>query len=134
MKAILLLSGVVISMLLWSPSVRAQDMDKNNPIYKELSEQGRMTTGEIEIVYGVPCVAVMLESGESIRTFVYSLASLNKKPIPAQDRIALINGTHYLLVVNGPVTSAPIRTKVFVPLDFSIEPKILPEFCRGGQA
>ena len=76
-------------------------MEGNNPIYKELAEQGRMTSGEIKIVYGVPCVKVMLNDGESIRTFVYSVPFLKKKPIPAQDRIALINGTHYLLVVNG---------------------------------
>jgi hypothetical protein len=128
MKAIILLSGAVISLLLWTPSVRAQGMDQNNPIYKELAEQGRMTTREIEIVYGVPCVEVMLNDGESIRTFVYSLPSLKKKPIPAQDRISLINGTHYLLVVNGPGNISTDKNKIFVPLDFSIEPKILPEF------
>ena len=128
MKAILLLIGAVISLLLLSPSVRAQGMEQNNPIYKELAEQGRMTTGQIELVYEVPCVEVMLESGESIRTFVYSLPSLKKKPIPAQDRIALINGTHYLLVVKGPGNISTDKNKMFVPLDLSIEPKILPEF------
>jgi lipoprotein-anchoring transpeptidase ErfK/SrfK len=128
MKAIILLSAVVISLLICSPSILAQGMDHNNPIYKELAEQGRMTTGEIELVYGVPCVEVMLNDGESIRTFVYSLASLKKKPIPAQDMIALINGTHYLLVVNAPGNISTTKKKIFVPLDFSIEPKILPEF------
>ena len=128
MKAILLLSSAIIPLLLWSPSVRAQGMDPNNPIYKELAEQTRMTTGEIEIVYGVTCVEVMLNSGESIMTFVYSLPSLKKNPIPAQDMIALINGTHYLLVVNGSGNISTDKHKIFVPLDFSIEPKILPEF------
>ncbi|MCX5888376.1 MAG: L,D-transpeptidase [Deltaproteobacteria bacterium] len=107
-------------------------MEQDNPIYKELAEQGRMTTGQIDMVYEVPCVEVMLESGESIRTFVYSVPSLKKKPIPAQDRIALINGTHYLLVVNGPGNISTDKNKIFVPLDFSIEPKILPEFLPGA--
>ncbi|MFA4901863.1 MAG: L,D-transpeptidase [Desulfobaccales bacterium] len=102
--------------------------EQNNPIYDELAEQGRMTTGQIDIVYGVPCVEVMLESGESIRTFVYSLPSLKKKSIHAQEKIALINGTHYLLIVNGPGNISTDKNKIFVPLDFSIEPKILPEF------
>ena len=128
MKTILLLSGALISLLLWSPLVRAQDMEQKNPIYEELAEQKRMTTGQITIVYGVPCIEVMLNDGESIRTFVYSLPSLKTKPIPAQDRIALINGTHYLLVVNGPGNISTDKNKIFVPLDFSIEPKILPEF------
>ena len=131
MKTILLLIAV-ISLLIWSPSLQAQDTDQNNPIYKELAETGRMTTGEITIVYGVPCVEVMLESGESIRTFVYSIPSLKKKPISAQDRIALINGMHYLLVVNAPGNISTDKNKIFVPLDFSIEPKILPEFLPGA--
>ena len=128
MQAILLLIGVVISLILWSPSVQAQDMDQNIPIYKELAEQGRMTTGQVEIVYGVPCVEVGLESGESIRTFVYSVPSLKEKPIPAQDRIALINGMHYLLIVHGSGNISTDKDKIFVPLDYSIEPQILPDF------
>ncbi len=128
MKAILLLAGAVISLVLWSPSVRAQGLEQNNPIYEELAEQRRMTTGQVTIVYGVPCVEVMLESGESIRTFVYSIPSLKKKSLMVQDRIALINGTHYLLVVNAPGNVSTDKNKIFVPLDFSIEPKILPEF------
>jgi L,D-transpeptidase catalytic domain len=132
MKAILLLSGAVISLLLWSPLVLSQDMGHNNPIYEELSEQGRMTTGELTIVYGVPCVEVMLESGESIMTFVHSIASLKKKPFIVQDRIALINGIHYLLVVHGSGNISTDKDKIFVPLDYSIQPKILPEFLPGA--
>ena len=132
MKAILLLSGAVILLLLLTPSVRAQDMEQNNPVYKELAEQGRMTTGQIEIVYEVPCVEVMLQSGESIRTFVYSIPSLKKNPIPAQDRIALINGMHYLLIVHGSGNISTDKDKIFVPLDYSSEPQILPEFLPAA--
>jgi lipoprotein-anchoring transpeptidase ErfK/SrfK len=132
MKAILLLSAAVISLLLWSPSVRAQGMEQHSAIYEELAEQGRMTTGEITIVYGVPCVEVMLQDGESIRSFVYSVPSLKKKPIPTEDMIALINGTHYLLVVNGPGNISTPKNKIFVPLDYSIEPKILADFFPGA--
>jgi lipoprotein-anchoring transpeptidase ErfK/SrfK len=132
MKAILWLSGAVISLLIWSPSVRAQGMAENNPVYKELAELGRMTTGEKDIVYGVPCVEVMLESGESIMTFVHSIPSLKIKSIIVQDRIALINKTHYLLVVNESGNISTQKNKIFVPLDYSIEPKILPEFLPGA--
>ena len=112
-------------------------MEQNNPIYKELAEQGRMTTGEITIVYGVPCVEVMLKSGETIKTFVHSIPSLKKKSHIVQDRIALINKTHYLLNMNGPESDnmSTVKNKIFVPLDYSIEPKILPEFLpECGQA
>jgi hypothetical protein len=132
MKAIFLVSGAIISLLLWSPSVRAQGAEQNNPIYKELAEQGRMTTGQVTIVYGVPCVEVMLRSGESIRTFVQSVPSLKKRPLMVQDRIALINRTHYLLVVNAPGNISTDKKEIFVPLDYSIEPKILPEFLPAA--
>jgi lipoprotein-anchoring transpeptidase ErfK/SrfK len=132
MKSIFLLSCVVISLLLWSPSLQAQGMEQNNIIYEELAEQGRMATGEVTMVYGVPCVEVKLESGESIRTFVISIPSFRKKPIPVQERIALINKTHYLLIVNGSGNVSTYKNKIFVPLDYSIEPKILPEFLSAA--
>lgn len=107
-------------------------MEQKNPIYEELAEQGRMTTGQVTIVYEMPCVEVMLNSGESIMTFVHSIPSLKKKSLMVQDMIALINKTHYLLVVNGPGNISTDKNKIFVPLDFSIEPKILPEFLSGA--
>jgi len=103
-------------------------MERNNPIYRELSQQGRMTSGEVTDVYGVPCVEVKLESGETIKSLVDSLPSLKNKRLMAQDRIALINKTHYLLVVHGEGNMSTDIDKMFVPLDYSIEPQILPDF------
>jgi hypothetical protein len=132
MKGILLLTGVIISLLLWNPAVQAQGLEQNNPVYQELADQGRMTTGEVVTVYGVPCVEVMLESGESIKTLVDSLPSLKKKSLMVQDRIALINKTHYLLVVHGSGNISTDNDKMFVPLDYSLEPEILPEFLSAA--
>ena len=134
MKTILFLSGAVISLLLWSPSVRAQGMEQNNPIYRELVEQGSMTTGEVTTVYGVPCVEVMLKSGETIKKFIHSVPSLKKMSHIVEDRIALINKTHYLLNMNGPESDnmSTVKNKIFVPLNYSIEPKILPEFLPAA--
>jgi len=132
MKAILMLSGAIISLVLWGPSVRAQGMEENNPIYAELAEQGRLTSGQVTSVYGVPCVEVRLNSGESIKTLVHSIPSLKKKSLIVQDRIALLNRTHYLLIVNGAGNISTDKKEIFVPLDYSIEPKILPEFLSGA--
>ena len=132
MKSISFLSGAVILLLLCSPSIQAQDIEQINPIYEELAEQERMMTGQITMVYGVPCVEVMLQSGESIRTFVQSIPSFRNKPIPIQERIALINKIHYLLIVNGSGNISTDKNKIFVPLDYSIEPKILPEFLSAA--
>ena len=73
MKAILLISGVVIALLLSGPSAQAQDMEQDNPIYKELAAQDRMTTGQIITKFGVPCVEVKLNGGETIMSFVHSI-------------------------------------------------------------
>ncbi len=127
-----LLSGCITNGY-YSPkeSARVPSKEQKNPIYEELAEQGKMTTGQITMVYGVPCIEVMLSSGENIMTFVHSVPSLKKQSLIAQDRIALINKTHYLLVVNGSGNISTDKNKIFVPLDYSIEPKILPENLPG---
>ena len=110
------------------PPVRAQGMEQNSPIYKELAEQGRMTTGQISTRYGVPCVEVALKSGETLMSFVHSIPSLKKISLKAQDRIALINGTHNLLIMHGTGNISTDKNIIFVPLDYSIEPQILPQY------
>jgi hypothetical protein len=132
MKAITILSTALLSVLLWGQVVQAQDLDQNNPIYRELSEEGRLTNGQITEMYGVPCVEVMLRHGETIMTLVRSIPSLKKHILIAPDRIGLINKTHYLLVVNGTGNVSTDKNKIFVPLDFSIAPKILPEYLSGA--
>ena len=132
MKTIALSAWAVISLVLWSPSILAQGIEQSNSIYRELAESGRMTTGQIITVYGVPCVEVKLRSGETIRELVHSIPSLKKKSLFVQDRIALINKTHYLLVVNGSDNVSTDKSKMFVPLDYSIEPRILPEFLTAA--
>jgi lipoprotein-anchoring transpeptidase ErfK/SrfK len=132
MKTKLLLSAIIMSLLLWCPAAKAQDMEQNNTIYRELAAQDRMTTGEVTSVYGVPCVQVALNDGESIMTFVHSIPALKEKSLIAQDRIALINRTHYLLVVNGSGNISTDKNKIFVPLDYSIQPQILPDFLSGA--
>jgi lipoprotein-anchoring transpeptidase ErfK/SrfK len=131
MRTILLL-GAVISLFLCSPLVHAQDLDQDNPVYTDLAEQGRMTTGQITEVYGVPCVEVKLRSGETIRSFVLSSPSLRPRAIRVQDRIALINKTHYLLTINGTGNVSTDKDKIFVPLDYAVEPKILPEYLSAA--
>lgn len=114
------------------PPVRDQGMEQNSPIYKELAEQHRMMTGEIITRYGVPCVEVELKSGETIMSFVHSIPSLKKISLKAQERIALINRTHYLLIMKGTGNVSTDKNRIFVPLDYSIEPKILPEFLPSA--
>jgi lipoprotein-anchoring transpeptidase ErfK/SrfK len=134
MKVKFLLSGALILLLLWSPSVKAQSMEKTNPIYKEIAEKGAMTTGEITMVYGVPSVEITLKCGETIKTFINSIPSLKKISYIVEDRIALLNKTHYLLNMDGPESDnmSTVKNKIFVPLDFSIEPKILPDFFTAA--
>jgi len=119
---------MVIALLLWGPSVQAQDLEQENPIYKELAARDRMATGQIIAKYGVPCVEVELKSGETIMSFVHSIPSLKKISLKAQERIALINGTHYLLIMKGTGNISTDKTRICVPLDYAIEPQILPQY------
>jgi len=130
-KALLGLSAL-IAFLLWSPALQAQGLEQDSPVYKQLSEQGRMTSRQITLVYGVPCVEVMLRDGESIMSFVHSLPSLKKISLKAQDRIALINKTHYLLIINGSGNMSTDRAKIFVPVNYAVEPQILPDFLSNA--
>ena len=131
MQALLWLS-VVIVLLLWSPTIQAQGLEQDNSVYRELAEQGRLTTGQITPVYGVPCVEVMLKDGESIMSLVHSIPSLKKISHKAQDRIALINKTHYLLIINGSGNMSTDKARIFVPVDYASEPKILPDFLSNA--
>jgi hypothetical protein len=132
MKVLYLLTIAATSLLFWIPSAISQDIDQKNPIYEELARHGRLTTGQITTVYDIPCIEIKLNSGESINTLVNSISYFKKKPLVAQDRIALINKMHYLLVVNGSGNISTDKNKIFVPLNYSIEPKILPEFLPGA--
>jgi hypothetical protein len=134
MKKILLLSGVVISLLLWGQSAKAQDMEQNNPIYQQLADHGRLMSGQITTVYGVPCVEVMLHNGETITSFVHSMPALKQKSLMVQDRIVLINRTHYLLVMNGTGNVSTDKNKIYVPINYSIKPQILPEFLPAASS
>jgi len=122
----------VAALLVWSPAVQAQNLEQDSSLYKELAAQGRLTTRQITLIYGVPCVEVMLQDGESIRSFVHSIPSLKKISPRVQDKIALINKTHYLLVINGSGNMSTDRNKIFVPLDYDLEPKILPEYWSSA--
>ncbi len=132
MKVGFFLINAVTALMLWIPAVQAQGPDRSNPIYKDLAEQGRLTTGQITMVYGVPSVEVVLKSGETIASLVSSMPSLRKRALPAQDRIAIINKTHYLLKVRDPGNMSTDKTRIFVPLDLSIEPRILPDYLSDA--
>jgi lipoprotein-anchoring transpeptidase ErfK/SrfK len=127
MKPIFLLSSAVISVVLWCQAGLAQVSKQANPIYRELAERGVMTTGEVELVYGVPSVQVRVPDGETIQSFVHSIPSLKRISHIAIDRIAVMNKTHYLLVMNGTGNMSTDRNQIYIPLDYSMEPKILPE-------
>jgi lipoprotein-anchoring transpeptidase ErfK/SrfK len=130
MKTILLITALVTSLFLWSPPAQAQGVEQNSTLYKELRETGRMTTGEVVSVYEVPCVEVELQKGETIKKFIHSVPSLKLHAIKVEDRIALINKTHYLLNMNGPQSDnmSTVKKNIFVPLNYTIKPKILPEY------
>jgi lipoprotein-anchoring transpeptidase ErfK/SrfK len=129
----MLLTVFGLMLLLCSPSVRAQVTEQDtsnyqdNPIYKELAERGRMMTGLVVDRFGVPCVEVNLNAGETIKSFIHTVPALKIKSIMVEDRIALLTGTHYLLVMKGEGNISTDKTKIYVPLDYAVQPQILPQ-------
>ncbi len=126
-KMLWLVLALLAVMLAGGPGL-AQEKLQTSPIYRELAERGVLTTGEIEIVYGIPCVQVRVPDGETIQSFVRTIPSLKRISHIAVERIAVMNRTHYLLVMNGTGNMSTDRNKIYIPLDFNLEPKILPEF------
>lgn len=99
----------------------------SNEIYQELMHSKRLVTGQIENVHGVLCVKARLRSGESIFSFCQKHPLLKKRGYLAYSRIAFLNHMYYTLVVHGRGGNSTNRGNVYVPLDFSIAPKPLPE-------
>lgn len=128
MKVFVLKIALLLLMCFGISPLEAQDLMRKNSIYKELAERGVMTTGEIEIVYGVPSVQVRVPDGETIQSFVHTIPSLKKISHIAIDRISVMNKTHYLLVMNGTGNMSTDRNQIYIPLDYSIAPQILPAF------
>jgi len=99
----------------------------SNEIYREMKQVGRLISGQVVNVYGIPCVKAKLKMKESIFSFCQLYPSLKKFSWSGYSRIAFINRMSYTAKVRGGEENSTEKDKIYVPLDFSIAPKVLPE-------
>ncbi len=85
------------------------------------------TDRKIVEVDGVPCLKIFLPKGQSISYFCRFVKYFDNNFNFYRERIALINRLEPMAVVDGEDSLSTDVEFIYVPLNFSIKPKILPE-------
>lgn len=85
------------------------------------------TDRKIVEVEGVPCIKIFIPKGQSINYFCRFVKYFDSNFYYYRQRIALINRLEPMAVVGGKDNLSTDVKYIYVPLNFSIRPKILPE-------
>ena len=85
------------------------------------------TDGKVVEVNGVPCLKIFLPQGQSISYFCRFVQYFDKNFDFFRQQIALINRLEPMAVVGGSDSLSTEVKFIYVPLNFSIRPKLLPE-------
>ncbi|MHC1726156.1 MAG: L,D-transpeptidase [Syntrophobacteraceae bacterium] len=85
------------------------------------------TDKKIVEVHGVPCLKIFLPKGHSISHFCRSVKYLNRDYYFFRQQIALMNRLEPMAVVDATDDLSTEVEFIYVPLNFSIRPQILPE-------
>lgn len=103
----------------------------NHRLYLELLKLP--TDGKIVPIAGVPCLKIFLKKGQSITSLCESVDYLDRKLIFHRQQIALINGLDFTAEVGAAGNLGTDVKFVYVPLNFSIRPEILPEWLESAE-
>ena len=85
------------------------------------------TDGKVVQVDGVPCLKIFLRKGQSISYFCRFVEYFDRAFKFYRQRIALINRMEFMAELGGTGNLSTNATFIYVPLNFSIRPQILPE-------
>jgi len=85
------------------------------------------TDRKIVEVYGVPCLKIFLPKGQSISFFCHFVKYFDRDFKFYRQQIALINRLEPMAEVGGTDNLSTNINFIYVPLNFSIQPQILPE-------
>ncbi len=94
-------------------------------LYSELLKF--QTDKKIVEVDGVPCLKIFLPPGQSLSYFCHFVKYFDGNFNFYRQQIALINRLEPMAVIDGTGTLSTEVKFIYVPLNFSIRPKILPE-------
>ncbi|MEN6437100.1 MAG: L,D-transpeptidase [Syntrophobacter sp.] len=121
----LLLWTVFANLFLISSIAVGGSIPIDQSLYSELLEFP--TDGEIVEVHGVPCLRIFLPEGQSISYFCRFVKYFDNNFHFYRQQIALMNRLEPMAVVDGKDTLSTAVKFIYVPLNFSIRPRILPE-------
>lgn len=125
------LRRVLVWRIIWAtlffpfPAAVAAPVAIHQRLYSELLEFP--TDGEIVEVKGVPCIKIFLSQGQSINHFCRLVKYFDHNFYYFRQRIALINRLEPTAVVGATDNLSTDIQFIYVPLNFSIRPRILPE-------
>jgi hypothetical protein len=85
------------------------------------------TDKKIVEVDGVPCLKIFLPPGQSLSYFCRFVPYFDSNFDFYRQRVALINRLEPMAIIDGTDTLSTDVKFIYVPLNFSIRPKILPE-------
>jgi hypothetical protein len=114
-----------VTLLSFSPATGAATASIDRRLYSELIKFP--TDGRIVEVDGVPCLKIFLPKGQSISYFCRFVKYFDHNFHFYRQRIALINRLEPMAVVEGEDNLSTDVKFIYVPLNFSIRPRILPE-------
>lgn len=121
-----ILIGIVLpTLLILFTSAVAAPAAIDKKLYSELLKFP--TDRKIVEVDGVPCLKIFLPKGQSINYFCRMVKYFDNNFRFYRARIALINRLEPMAIVGGKDSLSTDVKFIYVPLNFSIKPKILPE-------
>ncbi|MHC1741841.1 MAG: L,D-transpeptidase [Syntrophobacteraceae bacterium] len=124
----LLLGMICFTLLLFASVAVAAPPTIDRRLYSELIKFH--TDRKIVEVNGVPCLKIFLQKGQSISHFCRFVKYFDHDFLFFRERIALINRLEWMAVVGGTDSLSTDVEFIYVPLNFAIRPKILPESIR----
>jgi hypothetical protein len=121
----LLFWAVWAILVFFSPVATAGTAPIDRKLYSELLKFP--TDKKIVEVDGVPCLKIFLPPGQSLSYFCRFVPYFDHNFDFYRQRIALINRLEPMAIIDGTDTLSTEVKFIYVPLNFSIRPQILPE-------
>ncbi len=121
----LLFWAVLAILLLFSPAAAAGTAPIDRRLYSQLLKFP--TDKKIVEVDGVPCLKVFLRPGQSLSYFCRFVPYFDGNFNFYRQQIALINRLEPMAVIDGADELSTNVKFIYVPLNFSIRPRILPD-------
>ena len=112
-------------LLFFSPVAVAGTAPIDRRLYSELLKFA--TDKKIVEVEGVPCLKIFLPPGQSLSYFCRHVTHFDRNFYFYRQQIALINRLEPMAVIDGTDNLSTDVKFIYVPLNFSIRPQILPE-------